>query len=155
MTIRISLFLAAALLIAGCTSDRPSDDPVDEPGVDEVVAVSYSCESGHTAEATYGDDSATVVYGGETYDLFQTEAANGARYVGGDFVWWTDGTEASVFQLDADGNAGEVLDTCNEAAFDWIEEALEEAEEAVEDAADEVEEAVEEVEEAVEEATEG
>lgn len=159
MTFRISLFLVAALLIAGCTpQDTPTDTP-DNGDEGEAVTVSYTCASGAVADATYWNDAATVVYDGVTHDVSATEAASGVRYVGGTFVWWTDGSEATVYALDEEGNTGEALDTCTQTVIDWIEDSVEDLEDAAGEAAGDVEEAVEnaidELEEAVEEAREG
>lgn len=155
MTIRISLLLTAALLIAGCTSDTPVEEPVEEPVIPEISAVSYTCDSDNMAEATYENGTILLAYGGEIYTLTETEVDAGTRYDDGNFVWWIDGNEASVFEVDADGNLGEAIDTCRDAASDWVDEAMDDVEQAVEDGADAVEDAAGDVVDGVEEATEG
>lgn len=52
----------------------------------------YQCEDGSVIDAVYPDtDSAHVVYRGRAIDMRIAVSADGARYTGGGWQWWTKG----------------------------------------------------------------
>lgn len=90
------------LLTAGCTAA-----PRVGSGPSTRVPVIYRCESGQTVRASYpATDSAVVEYGGATYRMTPAVSADGVRYVGGGYQWWTrgvgPGAEASLRRFRGD-----------------------------------------------------
>lgn len=77
----------------------------------------YQCESGTTIQARYPDvDTAVVIWQGHTYYMYTAQSADGARYVGRKYEWWTRGTgdqsTASLFAQKQNGATGRALETC-------------------------------------------
>ena len=94
----ISMFLAAA----GCSHLASSDGDV-----------AYVCTSGERPVASYpSPESAFLEYSGEKHRLIRVRSASGARYADDSYVWWTKGSEASLFVIEPDGSTGERLDQC-------------------------------------------
>jgi membrane-bound inhibitor of C-type lysozyme len=87
----------------------------------QVVTTRYTCDRGVTVPATYvtAEDQAVVVIhvDGTQITLFREEAASGARYGwpsdGANYVWWSQGQEATLFWKEA-GSESPLL-TCTEA----------------------------------------
>lgn len=60
----------------------------------------YQCEDGERFEAAYPDnDTAILNYGGELRLLKSVISADGARYAGEDWQWWTKGEEGNLAPL--------------------------------------------------------
>lgn len=75
--------IAPLLLIAGCQTPAARAP---------VKVVTYVCEDGRTVEANYPDTTtAAITLGGRTHDLHIAVSADGARYVGERWQWWTRG----------------------------------------------------------------
>ncbi len=117
--------LLTALLVvaaAGCAS--PEDDAVVVTGPDPVVEstpatdpaaqTTYACESGATVVASYPtDDTAVVEYEGQTLQMEIAVSGSGARYVGDELEWWTEGTDGgTLFRHNSDGTSGELVEQC-------------------------------------------
>jgi len=72
------------------------------PGKVETISAAYSCPSGrmdvtyHNAE---GVSLAVFEVGGETVVASNVLSASGARYAGGQYVWWTKGAEGDLYDL--------------------------------------------------------
>lgn len=83
MTSPRALLLVPALLLAGCQTPAP--------GV-TAKTFTYHCDDGHSVQASYPDtDSAVLALDGQTYHLHTAVSADGARYVGDTWQWWTKG----------------------------------------------------------------
>ena len=55
-------------------------------------SVSYACADGRTVQAVYPDaDTAVLTMDGQTSHLHTAVSADGARYVGDHWQWWTKG----------------------------------------------------------------
>ncbi|MGB7757895.1 MAG: MliC family protein [Salinisphaera sp.] len=85
----------------------------------ENGATHYSCSNGGTISARYPDtDHAVVHYQGDDLPMHIAISADGARYVGNDYEWWTRGTgpdaQATLFTHAADGSTGNKVTTCHE-----------------------------------------
>ena len=98
------------------------------------VAVPYRCVSGETVLAHYDDTTDTIRlrYRQTTVEMSPAVSASGARFTGGDWVWWTKGMdEGTLFTLLPDGDTGDLLDTClaadAEAVMDGMENNPEDA----------------------------
>jgi membrane-bound inhibitor of C-type lysozyme len=74
------LLALAALLPAACQPPRQGP-----------VGLVYRCADGRLVQATYGEDHALLVIDRTPYRLAIARSASGARYVGGDWQWWTRG----------------------------------------------------------------
>ncbi|MFD1261617.1 MliC family protein [Entomomonas asaccharolytica] len=60
----------------------------------------YQCEDGERFEAAYPDkDTAILNYGGELKLLKAVVSADGARYAGEDWQWWTKGDQGNLAPL--------------------------------------------------------
>ena len=99
-----------------------------------VEAVAYRCVSGETVQAHYDDTTDTIRlrYRQTTVEMSPAVSASGARFTGGDWVWWTKGMdEGTLFTLLPDGDTGDLLDTClaadAEAVMDGMESVSEDA----------------------------
>lgn len=83
------------------------------------ASTDYECRTGTRIQARYPDtDTALVRYQGQQYRLHIAVSADGARYVGDQYEWWTRGSgtnaEASLFTHADDGSTGALLQTCRE-----------------------------------------
>lgn len=79
-------------------------------------AVTYRCESGETIHALYVEASDTIrlQYRGVTVGMTPAISGSGARFVGGEWVWWTKGMEeGTLFNVLPDDETGEVIETCH------------------------------------------
>ena len=55
-------------------------------------STTYTCTDGRTVKADYPDtDTAVITLDGQTYRLHTAVSADGARYVGDHWQWWTKG----------------------------------------------------------------
>ncbi len=85
--------LAVATALAACQPApvRTATAPSPPAGM-AIGATHYQCEDGSAISATYPDaDSAQVVYQGQAIDMHLVVSADGARYAGGGWQWWTKG----------------------------------------------------------------
>jgi membrane-bound inhibitor of C-type lysozyme len=81
MIARRALPLAVVPLLAACHGTGRTAAPT-----------TYACSDGRQVQATYPDhDSATLVLDGRRHRLRQSISADGARYTGDGWQWWTKG----------------------------------------------------------------
>src|SRR5690606_28001407 len=89
------LLAAQGAEAASITLDLPGDAPNRE-------TVNYDC-GGQTVSATYinaGDNALAVLTLGErVVVMVNVLAASGAKYAGQELIWWTKGTEATLYDL--------------------------------------------------------
>lgn len=83
-------------------------------------ATQYSCNNGETISARYPNtDHAVVYYQGDDLPMHIAISADGARYVGNDYEWWTRGTgqgaKATLFTHADDGSTGDVVTVCHQS----------------------------------------
>lgn len=100
---------AAELSTAAPAEITSGDDPLAE-------AIEYTCASGARIFARYdeAEDVILLQYGDTRVVMSPAMSASGARFVGGDWVWWGKGDEATLFTLLPDGETGEVIESCTE-----------------------------------------
>lgn len=88
----------------------------------QMQTMRYLCERGVEVPATYftADDGAgaVITVEGSQISLYSEPAASGARYGwpsdGSSYVWWTKGTEATLYWKDETGAEAPVLTDCKE-----------------------------------------
>ncbi|QEE25499.1 lysozyme inhibitor [Rhodanobacter glycinis] len=87
-----TLLIIPALLLAGCQTPAA--------GV-TAKTFSYRCDDGRSVQASYPDaDTAVLTLDGHAHRLHITRSADGARYVGDTWQWWTKGMhDASLAPL--------------------------------------------------------
>lgn len=94
-----SAIMALALItLGGCASQANHEA--------QSAVVDYNCDNGQAIQARYfPPDAARVTLGERTIDMHIAVSADGARYVGGDRVWWTKGSgpgsHGTLFGYDA------------------------------------------------------
>jgi len=79
------------------TDTAPVSAPVpdaDTSAPQPAITVRYQCASDLIVEATYGDETATLIIDGERYSLTQQVSASGALYGNDAIEWHTTGDEA-------------------------------------------------------------
>ncbi len=82
MLARLALLIAPAVLLLGCQT----------PALATAHVMTYSCDDGRTVMAVYPDTTTAVLtIDGQTHHLHTTVSADGARYVGDQWQWWTKG----------------------------------------------------------------
>lgn len=101
----------------GGTPDQ-AQSPAAEQNTD-TSAYRYDCSNGRTIQARYPDtDHAVVAYDGEKRRMHIAISADGSRYVGNDYEWWTRGTghgaKATLFKHTDNGSTGDVIASCQE-----------------------------------------
>ena len=80
--------LVCLLALSAC--NRPADQTpaAAPPATEAVTAVTYVCQGGAPAEALYGDDDTlTLNYGGQTYEMNPGQATSGSVWVGQTLEW--------------------------------------------------------------------
>ncbi len=96
-----STMLAAALL--GVAAAHADPLTIDLPGAAERQTVAYSCDGDRKVTAEYvnaGANSLAIVkLGDETVLMVNVLSASGARYAGQQYVWWTKGNSADLYDL--------------------------------------------------------
>lgn len=77
------VLLIAPTLLLGCQTSTPNAT---------AKVVTYTCDDGRTVQAIYPDTrSAVITVDGQTHHLHTAVSADGARYVGDQWQWWTKG----------------------------------------------------------------
>lgn len=83
MPVKFALLIAPALLLLGCQTPAPSA---------MATVLTYTCDDGRTVQAVYPDTSSAVItLDGQTHRLRAAVSADGARYVGDQWQWWSKG----------------------------------------------------------------
>jgi membrane-bound inhibitor of C-type lysozyme len=86
MIARPAVSIAAALLLAACQSHTSA-----------TKATTYACSDGRQVQAAYPDtESAVLTLDGKTHHLHRAISADGARYVGDGWQWWTKGMQQGM-----------------------------------------------------------
>lgn len=117
LTIRVLALFAGALL-TGCASTGGS--------ADNSFSATYRCDDGQHITAVYlPPDRARIAILDETIDMHIARSADGARYVGGNRVWWTKGSgpgsHGMLFKRDSGEATGAEITTC--VQIDTLESA--------------------------------
>jgi len=87
---RIHSLIAAAFIIActGCAAASANRAHVNAAS----NWISYACSDGQVIKASYPDtNTALVIIHGNTHTLHVALSADGARYIGDGWQWWTKG----------------------------------------------------------------
>jgi membrane-bound inhibitor of C-type lysozyme len=96
----LAAFAAAA--VAGPSFAATITIKLPGSGQAQTQTVDYSC-AGDKVSATYinapGNALAVVRIGGATVIMANVLAGSGAKYAGGQYVWWTKGREADLYNL--------------------------------------------------------
>lgn len=108
--------LLSAPLCAGCASIGIHHDTV---ATGDAFNATYRCDNGQDVTARYfPPDEARITVGRRAIDMHIARSADGARYVGGDLVWWTkgngSGSTGTLFSHDAGAHqvTGEKITSC-------------------------------------------
>lgn len=110
---------SASPTTGGPLDGTPQPDSAAQKPAPANAPTIYECRTGAEIQARYPDtDSALVRYRDQQYRMHIAISADGARYVGDQYEWWTRGTgsgaEASLFEHAKDGSTGQLLQTCHE-----------------------------------------
>lgn len=106
----IGIALATALL-AGPAVAQNATITIPLPGGQKVerMKVAYSCSGGLKVQAEYFNATpnalATIAFRKEFVVLANVLAGSGARYAGGQYIWWTKGDNADLYDLTKGENA--------------------------------------------------
>lgn len=118
--LRLVPALALALLpLPALALEATSQIVLTFPGSSETNVVSYHCEGVETPiSVSYVNANPTFIafvpVAGETMLFVNVIAASGARYVSGQYEWWTKGADATL--TDATAAEGTEPLSCTEAA---------------------------------------
>lgn len=97
---RISLAFACALFAAGHASAATIEIDVPDEAAVGTIEAAYACPDREIA-VTYhnaGDNALAVLrFGDETVVMANVLSGSGARYAGRQYVWWTRGDEADLY----------------------------------------------------------
>lgn len=96
--------IAAALLSAVATAAHAATITIDVPGAEasDVVALTYDCGERQVEAVYHNADGVSLVVltlGDETVVAANVIAASGARYAGAQYIWWTKGDSADLYDL--------------------------------------------------------
>jgi membrane-bound inhibitor of C-type lysozyme len=112
----LSVVVTAIVLVAPPASAAEVTLMLDAPKA-EALSVIYRCEGAKEMTVEYinaGEDSLAMVpvEGGRRL-MVTVLSGSGARYAGGAFVWWTKGSEGSLYDL-RNGEDADPVATCVE-----------------------------------------
>lgn len=83
MMLRRALLIAPFLLLAGCQTPAP---------IATAKSTTYTCDDSRTVQAGYPDtQTAVLTFDRQVHRLRIAVSADGARYVGDRWQWWTNG----------------------------------------------------------------
>ena len=93
--IRTAFLFAGVLILAACAQSAPAVAP-------GASSTTYLCSDGRKVVASYPDPrTAVVTFQGRTHTLTAARSADGVRYVGDGWQWWTKGmTQGTLAQLE-------------------------------------------------------
>lgn len=112
----IPLTLLSILFFSACSSSL--QNKVDSKKDLSIASThNYICKSNEKISAIYStNDSATIKYKGNIYNMNIAISGSGARYVGGDLEWWTKGTElgsqGTLLHHMSDDTSGDIIELC-------------------------------------------
>lgn len=108
---------SAAVAAAFAVPAQAGEAAIAVTGGQRTVA-HYACDDHAARDVTYingdGQSFAIVPVGGAALVFVDVLSGSGARYVAGQYVWWTKGPEATLYDL-MRGENGKPLATCREA----------------------------------------
>ena len=109
--------LLASLVLVVCPATAfATTITFDVPGSEAPTqaTAAYDC-AGRKVSATYinaGANALAILHlGGETVVTVNVLSGSGARYAGQQYIWWTKGTEADLYDLTKGDDAAGVLCT--------------------------------------------
>lgn len=110
---------SASPATGGPLDGTPEPDSAAQPAGPANAPTVYECRTGAEIRARYPDSSTALVrYRDQQYRMHIAVSADGARYVGDQYEWWTRGSgpdaQASLFSHADDGSTGSLLQTCHE-----------------------------------------
>jgi membrane-bound inhibitor of C-type lysozyme len=109
--------LALFVLIAPASAQTSFMLGLSIAGDAERKLVRYDCEGAESFDVEYINAApnflAFVPYDGQTYLMSSVIAASGARYAAANYVWWSKGTDAELYDLSQGEDAAPIL-TCAE-----------------------------------------
>ncbi|HEY9012935.1 MAG TPA: MliC family protein [Devosia sp.] len=90
---------------------------IDIAGDAERRLVRYDCEGAESFDVEYTNAApnflAFVPFDGQTYLMTSVVAGSGSRYAAANYVWWTKGPDAELYDLTQGEDAAPIL-TCSE-----------------------------------------
>lgn len=104
----------SAILLSGCAATTGNS------ATSKAFNARYHCADGRTVSARYfPPDTAVVTIDGQQIDMHVTRSADGVRYVGGHWVWWTKGggpgSTATLFSRNTEQfYAGKRITSCTQ-----------------------------------------
>ncbi|WP_353643138.1 MliC family protein [Mesorhizobium sp. WSM2239] len=119
--LRHSLCLSLSLAASAAFADQP-DTPAVPAAAEDVIMVTYRCESSQTVIARYDNTdpdapTARLQYRGRTFEMYNVRAASGARYATEQGLspdkglqWWTKGDDATLSEMLMDHTAPEAVE---------------------------------------------
>ena len=88
MRISNVLLATSMLVVSGCASTDASHAQASTPS----SWISYACSDGRVVQAAYPDtNTAQIKINGQAHILRIAMSADGARYIGDGWQWWTKG----------------------------------------------------------------
>lgn len=106
----IGVALATALIAAPAAAQN-SNITIPLPGGQKVerMKVAYTCDGGLKVQAEYFNAKpvalATIAFKKDLVVLANVLAGSGAKYAGGQYIWWTKGDNADLYDLTKGENA--------------------------------------------------
>lgn len=107
----IGLALAGTLVAGSAAAAQNSTITIALPGAQKVerMKVAYSCDGGLKVQAEYYNAPpvalATITVKRDFVVLANVLAGSGAKYAGGQYIWWTKGDNADLYDLTKGENA--------------------------------------------------
>ncbi len=96
--------MIAAAFLSMATAANAATITIDVPGAEasDVVALTYDCGERQVEAVYHNADGISLVVltiGDETVVAANVIAASGARYAGAQYIWWTKGDSADLYDL--------------------------------------------------------
>ncbi|WJF91646.1 MliC family protein [Paraburkholderia bonniea] len=116
LAITVSVGVACAFLLVQAARAAPLRLAEIQTSGQKMVN-QYTCASGKKIQVTYlntanGQSFALVPVKGHALLFVNTLAASGAKYQANQYVWWTKGPHADLYDSSADDNAPPLLSDC-------------------------------------------
>lgn len=103
-----STIATAAVLLSVIPAAHADALTIELPGKVETTAVTYVCAEREIAVTYHNSDGVSLAVfdpGTGTVVASSVISASGARYAGGQYVWWTKGEGADLYDLTRGENA--------------------------------------------------